>query len=294
MKPASVWPAMRGGRRRYDRAEAFDLVRRSSRAETMRHAAPRSPRHRACRPPPGAARGARTGGRASPSSARQPGRVLRLGVGRAQVERFGRRGAVGRGGAEPRDPDDVGGAARSITRGGSDSSARPRARRLAARADEPGGRSSRRGRLPAKGQARGTSVRPPGPKFADRRGRAARRSPTTTGWCRRRDKRRREAGERGEADHRLAGGERQAAGGREPTRSPVKLPGPVVTAMRSSSGKSAWASSITARSAASGLPHGRAPSGGPARDDAAALSDRARPPNRLRVRCRWQGCASSG
>ena len=38
-------------------------------------------------------------------------------------------------------------------------------------------------------------------------------------------------------DHRLAGGERDAARGRKPDPQPVKLPGPVVTAIRSSAAK---------------------------------------------------------
>ena len=58
------------------------------------------------------ARRARTNWRTGPSSARQLRGVLRLGVGRAQVKRLRRHAGLDRGGAEPGHPIDVGRAAR--------------------------------------------------------------------------------------------------------------------------------------------------------------------------------------
>src|SRR5947207_3566538 len=53
-------------------------------------------------------RRARTGVSRETSSARQPAAILRARIGTAQIERLWRRLFVLRGGAEPRDPADVG------------------------------------------------------------------------------------------------------------------------------------------------------------------------------------------
>ena len=74
-----------------------------------------------------------------------------------------------------------------------------------------------------------------------------------------------------------------------PTRRPVKLPGPTVTAMRSSSANSSCAAIHHARDQRhQGFGMAAQHRQRFAREDAAALRDRARRPSRRRARCRWR------
>ena len=203
--------------------------------------------------------------------------VLRLRVGRAQIKRLRRRAgrparrrraappsrcrararcSTARGGGSPRRPGARPAVARRCRRAAARRS-RPRAHRLAQRRDAAA--------PPACGRRRRT--------LADRRARAAHRSPpppaalssaAISG-----------AAKAASVDRPTAGLPAASAMPRAaamPTRRPVKLPGPAVTAMRSRSAKSQRRRAPSrARSAASALRRGRAPS---ACDSCAAIAPR--------------------
>ena len=217
--------------------------------------------------------------------------VLRLRIGRAQIKRLRRRRVVPRRRRQAAPPN----------RYRARAAARHDRRRVAGR---PGRASMRRRCRPGAARrsprthaprAAARCAAPPGAAAGSERLQidmpVPRIDATTTGSVSSAAiKRRGEGGECREPDRRLAGGKRDAARGGNADPQSGKAAGPVVTAMRSSSANIEPAASSRARSAASALRHGRAPSERSCRRRRRARY-RARRPSRRRARYRWQGRA---
>ena len=98
-----------------------------------------------------------------------------------------------------------------------------------------------------------------------------------------------QGGQRRKPDGRLAGASAMPRAAETPTRRPVNLPGPMVTANAVEPGEVEPRPGPGPRDQRhQALRHGRAPSHRLARDHARHGRGRARRPNRLRARCRWQ------
>ena len=196
------------------------------------------------------------------SSARQPGGVLRLRIGRAQIERLRRTVSIGGGGAEACDPADVGRAALVDKSGGGSPVGHARAISSAAEPTMRAGPLSAARTASRSGAIRGgTSVAAAGtehlhvdvlvPGVDHGHDRPWNRCRAICG-----------AAKPASVDRPIAGLPAASAMPRAaemPTRRPVKLPGPVVTAMRSSCSEfDCGRGPSRARSAASSLRRARA------------------------------------